>query len=131
MRQAYILAYGPEGRLADTLAELALARSLHVREVRQREACLNMLRQGAAAVLVLRLGRDLDKELTLLEQTTNLFPTTPVLVVGPAENPVLEALAWDLGAAYVLFPPQPVESVRDVVLAFLPREPAPEDVADV
>ena len=120
MHQAQLLVFGLEGRLADVLRELAESRSLWLREVRHVKTCLNLLRQGGAGVLVLKLGNNLDLELSLLEQAAYLFPTTRIIVVGPADNPPLAGLAWDLGAAYVLFPPQPIESIRDVVLGFLP-----------
>jgi hypothetical protein len=125
MHHAQLLAFGLEGRLAETLQELAQGRALWLREVRNAKACLDVLRRGGAGVLVLLLGKNLDQELALLEQVTHLFPTTRTVVVGRAHNPALAALAWDLGAAYVLFPPQPVQSIRDVVLGFLPEVPAP------
>lgn len=118
MQRAQLLAFGLEGRLADFLRDLAHDRALWLREVRHAKTCLNLLRQGGAGVLILRLGRNLDEELALLEQVTYLFPTVQTIVVGPAENPTLADLAWDLGAGYVVFPPQPIESIRDVVLGF-------------
>src|SRR6202045_4917806 len=125
MHRAQVLAFGLEGRLAEDLRELARERALWLREVRHVKTCLNLLLRGGAAVLVLRLGRNLDREMALLEQVTHLFPTTRTIVVGPVDNQPLAALAWDLGAAYVLFPPQPVERIRDVVLGFLPDVQAP------
>ena len=119
MQRAQLLAFGLEGRLADILRELAREREVWLREVRHIRTCLNLVRQGGAGALVLRLGKNLDREMALLEQVTHLFPTTATIVVGPADNQPLAALAWDLGAAYVLFPPQPVESIREVVLGFL------------
>jgi DNA-binding NarL/FixJ family response regulator len=123
MHHAQLLAYGLEGRLADVLQELAQGRALWLREVRHVKTCLNLLRRGGAGVLVLRLGKNLDQELSLVEQVTRQFPTTRTIVVGNADNPPLAALAWDLGAAYVLFPPQPVEWIRELVQGFLPGGP--------
>jgi hypothetical protein len=124
MHHAQLLAFGLEGRVADILRELAQGRALWLREVRHVKTCLGLLRRGAE-VLVLRLGKNLDQELTLLQQVTHLFPTTRTIVVGHTDNQPLAALAWDLGAAYVLFPPQPVETICDVVLGFLPDLQAP------
>jgi hypothetical protein len=119
MRHAQILAYGLEDRLAEVVQEIAQSRALWLRHVSHIKTCLSLLRRGSAGVLVLRLGRNLDQELTLLEQVTHLFPATRTIVVGPVDNPSLAALAWDLGAAYALFPPQPIEAIREVVLGFL------------
>ncbi|HWY86895.1 MAG TPA: hypothetical protein VNX28_09230 [Gemmataceae bacterium] len=120
MHRSQLLAFGLEERLTELLRELAQARSLWLREVRHVKTCLNLLRPAGAAVLILRLGRNLDQELSLLDQVTYLFPGTRAIAVCPTDNPPLAALAWDLGAAYVLSPPQPVERIRDVVLGFLP-----------
>ncbi len=120
MHHAQLIAYGVEGRLAELLDELARACSLWLREVRHVKTCMNLLRQGAG-VLVLRVGKDLDKELALLEQVTHLFPTTKTIVVGSVDNPALAGLAWDLGAAYVLLPPRPLEMIGEIVGGFLPE----------
>jgi hypothetical protein len=119
MQRAQILAYGLEERLADVVQELAQNRALWLRHVSHVKTCLSLLRRGSAGVLVLRLGRNLDQELTLLEHVSHLFPATRTIVVGPVDNPSLAGLAWDLGAAHTLFPPQPVEAIREVVLGFL------------
>src|SRR5207302_10003826 len=111
MRRLQLVAFGLEGRLADELREVARERALWLREVRHAKTCLNLLRRDGAGVLILRLGNNLEREMALLEQVTYLFPTTRTIVVGPADNQPLAALAWDLGAAYVLFPPQPVETI--------------------
>jgi hypothetical protein len=120
MQHAQLLAFGVEGRLVEVLRELAQSQTLWLREVRRAKACLGLLRRAGNSTLVMGVGRNLDQELMLLEEVTHLFPGTRTIVVGPTENQPLAALAWDLGAAYVLFPPQPVESIRDVVLGFLP-----------
>lgn len=107
------------------LARARPGASFWVRDVRHVKTCLNLLRQGGADVLVLRLGKNIDQELALLEQVGLLFPATKSIVVGPADNPPLAGLAWDLGAAYVLFPPRPLESIRDIVLGFMSASVAP------
>ena len=121
MHHAQLITFGLESRLAETLQEPAAGRSLWLREVRHVKTCLNLLRRGGADLLMLQLGKNLDDELLLLEHVTHLFPSTRTIVVGPAQNPPLAALVWDLGAAYVLFPPQPIETIREVVLGFLPQ----------
>jgi DNA-binding NtrC family response regulator len=120
MNRAQILVFGGEGRLADQLQELGQARSLWVRDVRHGKTCLNLLRQGGPGLLVLKFGKNLEQELSLLAQVKLLFPEIAVLVVGDTEHPTLAGLCWDLGAAYVLFPPEPVERLREVIAGFLP-----------
>jgi DNA-binding NarL/FixJ family response regulator len=122
MRQAQVLAYGVEGPVAGRLQELAQGRGLSLREVGNPRACLNLLRQGGPAVLVLKLGRNLVQELTLVQEVGSVFPEVSVVVFGDTDHPALAAFAWDLGAACVLFPPQPVELLPEVVLRLLPTE---------
>jgi hypothetical protein len=118
MRHAQIIACGLEGRLADLMREIAQTKEAWLREVRQSKTALNLLRKGAG-LLVLSLGKNLDQELSALERVSLFFPAAKSIVVGPVENHSLAALVWDLGAAYVLFPPQPIEQLRPVVLGFL------------
>jgi hypothetical protein len=122
MHHAQLIVYGVEGRLAELLGALAHERALWLREVRHVKTCLNLLRRGAG-VLVLRVGKNLDQEMILLEQVTHLFPNAKTIVVGPVDNPALAGLAWDLGAAYVLLPPQPIETIGEIVSGFLPQLP--------
>ena len=128
MHQAQLLVFGLEDRLAEVLQELAQARSLWMRPVRHVKTCLHLLRRGGPTILVLRLGANLEKELALLDQVTYLFPRTKTVVVGSSNNPQLAGLAWDLGAAYALFPPQPIESIRDIVMGFLHEPPTTAQV---
>lgn len=125
MKQAALVTVGAEGRLAELLAEWAKERSLAHRAVRHMRAALNLVRKNVAAVVVLKLGRDLERELTLLERVSALYPTTPCLIVGDADNPDLAALCWDLGARYVLFPPTPIEKLTSLLPGFFPSPAAP------
>ena len=68
---------------------------------------------------MLRVGRDLEREFALLERAVRLVPDAAVVLVGDADNPALAGLGWDLGARYVLFPPQPREQLPDIVAAFM------------
>ncbi len=121
MKLAQVLVYEADGKLAEILGPLRQTRGLRLREVRQVQACLGWLRRRGPGVLVVKLGRDLERELTLLERVTWLFPDTATLVVGDSANPALAGLAWDLGARYVLFPPQPIELLPELVQGFLPQ----------
>ena len=115
MRRAQLIVCERDGLLAHLCRQAGLNREWSLRETRRLEACLRLLRQGGPSVLVLDIGRDLERELTLLERVTSLYPDTATVVVGDAENTALAALAWDLGASFVLFPPLP----RDLLLGVL------------
>jgi hypothetical protein len=66
-------------------------------------------------VFVLKVGRDLLQELTLLDRISWLYPDTATVVIGDSDNPVLVGLIWDLGATVVLFPPLPRYALIDVI----------------
>jgi DNA-binding NtrC family response regulator len=119
MRQAQVLIYERDGKLAETLRPLSQQRGFRLRELRQVQACLGALRRHGPGVLVVRLGRDLEREVALVADAGRLFPETPVIVVGDSANPALISLAWDLGAQYALFPPQPIELLPELVEGFL------------
>ena len=114
MRHPQVLVYETDNRLARVLQPLCAERRWVLREPRRTEACLEMLRE-AAGVLVLRLGKQLERELGLLRDVSWGCPAVKSIVVGDVENDALAGLAWDLGAHYVLFPPQPRELVRELV----------------
>ena len=138
MRLSQVLVYETDGRLAALLRPLAEPRKWSLREPRRPESCLRLLRGGGRAVLVLKLGpvprREeagpaepaLVQELSLLERVTRLCPETATVVVGDADHAALAALAWDLGAAYVLFPPQPRDGLPDVVAGLLGQTARPD-----
>jgi hypothetical protein len=124
VRRAQVVVYESDGRLTELLRARAAAHGWWLREVHHAGACLRLLQKGGG-VLVLRTGRDLERELTLLERVTRLVPDALTLIVGDADNPALAALAWDLGARYVLVPPQPREQLPELVEAMMGGLPAP------
>jgi hypothetical protein len=125
MKSPQLLIYEPHPpRLADLLSAAAKARGWWLRQVNQPAACLRVLREASPTVLVLRLGADLVRELTLLERASWLCPDAAVVAVGDVPDPALAGLAWDLGAAFVLFPPQARELLPDIVAGFLQLSPA-------
>jgi hypothetical protein len=123
VRRAQVVVYESDGRLTALLRAQAAAHGWWLREVHHAGACLRLLQKGGG-VLVLRTGRDLERELTLLERATRLVPDALTLIVGDADNPALAALAWDLGARYVLLPPQPREQLPELVEAMMGGLPA-------
>jgi hypothetical protein len=121
MQSPQLLIYEPHpSRLAELLSEPARARGWSLRLVNHTAKCLRALRNAGPAVLLIRLGAgDLVRELTLLERAAWLCPEAAVVVVGETVNPTLAGLAWDLGAAFVLFPPQSRELLPDLIAGFL------------
>jgi DNA-binding NarL/FixJ family response regulator len=115
MKLAQCLAYGVDDRIEALLRETTATSAAWLKPVRHPSACLSVLQKASAGVLVLKLGRNLDQEFTLLEQVSRLYPETAVVVVGHVEGSALASLAWDLGAGAVLFPPQPIEKLTDIV----------------
>jgi len=118
MKHAALIALGCEDRLADLLVGWTRERAIAFHPVQEDKACLNLVRKNAAAVVVLRIGRDLELELTLLERLGTLFPEAPVIVSLDADHPDLAALCSDLGARYVLAPPQPMEKLPGILAGF-------------
>jgi hypothetical protein len=120
MRQAQLLVYEGDGALAALLRPAAERRRWSLREPRQAERCLRLLASGGPGVLVIRAGRDLEREMTLLERVRWLHPETACVVVGDADHGRLAGLAWDLGAAYVHLPPQPRDSLPEIIAGLMP-----------
>ena len=89
MHIAQLITYGVEDRWAQAIQELAKDRGLWLRPVSHLQACLNVLRKSGPAILVLKVGRDLEKELTILERVSWLFPETATIVVGESDYPML------------------------------------------
>ena len=119
MQQTQILTYGIEGSLAERLRELAQERRFWLRETNQLSACQNVAQTALPPILVIRLGRDLDRELTFLNRVHACLPGTAVIAVGEADNPVLAGLVWELGATFALFPPTPVEAISELIVHLL------------
>ncbi|HMC66908.1 MAG TPA: hypothetical protein VKI65_18370 [Gemmataceae bacterium] len=154
MRYPQVLVYEADGRLArllqsgtesqrapeqepaekqDRLRTMiggAVASPFWLLEPRGPDECLAALRRGGPSVLVLKLGRNLVEELGLLELVTWRFPDAGTVAVSSLTDAALAGLAWDLGASYVLYPPQPVELLSAIVagLLGLPGDFIPESI---
>ena len=81
MRLPQIVVYEKDGRLKLQLEALAEQRRWALREARQPETCLRLLGRGGPAVLVIKAGRDLERELALLERAAWLYPDAPAVLV--------------------------------------------------
>ncbi len=127
MRYPQLLIYGGDARLNALLAPAAEAGRWRLRNPRDLAECLEVLPRGGPGVLVLRLGRDLEGELTAVERVRREFPSTAVVVVGDAEQAALAGLAWDLGVRYAHFPPLPRELLPGVVAGLMAAEKGPQE----
>lgn len=105
MRHPQIVLFEHDAKLARQLAELGESQRWRVSETRQGPACIALLRRHAPAVFVLKVGRNLHRELALLREVHGAVPDVPVVVVGDTEDVLLEALVYNLGASFVLQPP--------------------------
>jgi hypothetical protein len=77
-------------------------------------------------VLLIKVGRHLEREFTLLQRARQVAPATAVVVVVETDQPWLAGLGWDLGATLVLTPPRARELLVEVVSALMgePMRPA-------
>lgn len=114
-----LLVYEADGSLARLLRPLAEKRKWSLREPRRPESCRSLLQRGHASVLVMKLGRDVIHELELLEEVHRLHPTVAAILVSDTNDPTLAGLGWDLGASYVLAPPQPRDRLTDIVTGLM------------
>ena len=119
MNYAQLVIYESDGWLASQVTELAREHSWLVREPRDPEACIALLRDTRRSVLLLKLERRLTDELGLLALVRERVPECPVIVFsdakfeGASQRASLAALAYDLGARYVMFPPLTRSLVED------------------
>jgi hypothetical protein len=125
VRYPQLLIHEGDGRLAALLREPARDAKWALREPRRLAECLELLARGGPAVLVLKLGRDLERELTLLERVARLCPEAAAVVVCDTEQAALAGLAWDLGARCVLPPAEARDDLAAVVAGLLAADPSP------
>ena len=118
-----MLIHEGDGRLAAMLRPLVEAQKWSLREPAGAEGCLAALECGGPAVVVVKVGRDLEREMTLLEEVSRLHPEASVILVGEAVHAPLIGLAWDLGASYVLLPPEPRERLPEIVAGLMGTVP--------
>ncbi|HEV3235889.1 MAG TPA: hypothetical protein VGZ25_02805 [Gemmataceae bacterium] len=129
MKHPQLVIHEPDGRLAAELRELANKKHRWaLREPRQREGCLRLLQAPGPAVLIIKITRDGEPELSLLDQVGWQSPDTPIVAVCETENPSLADLIWDCGASYVFFSPYQRERLVDLVESLMlsfPKRPLP------
>jgi DNA-binding NtrC family response regulator len=125
MKHPQVVVYESDGWLTDQVRRLAGENGWLVRESRRADACLALLADARPTVLLLRLERELLDGMTLLSQVAEKAPDCPVVLVsdvkmeGAEQRAQLSALAFDLGARYVLFPPLQQPVIEDLVSGLL------------
>lgn len=119
MHYPQLLIYETDRRLASLLQRLADENNWLLREPRQPSAVLRLLDRGGPGVLLLRLSRDLEREMALLEQVSWLHPDAAAVLIADNEQRSLSGLAWDLGARSVLLPPHTRERLEEIVLCLM------------
>jgi len=122
MRSAELLSFGIDEPLSSRLAAWSQDRGLWYRTVQHESALRNLLAKGSRGILLLRIGRDLADELHLLRDVADEFAEVKVIAFGDLDHPLLEGLAYDLGATAVLFPPRGVDELFEM-LTMMVAEP--------
>lgn len=121
MRFPQIVVFERDRRIASTLDDFAKENRWPLREVRRTSTCLEVLQETPTNVLVLKVGRNLEQEMGLLDTVTTLYPDTSTIVIGEESHVPLARLAWDLGAAYVLFFPWPAGWLKEIIHGILSK----------
>ncbi len=130
MQTPQVIVFETDSRLLGQVRPLAEARRWLLREAKTPEAVLKLLARPGPAVVLVRVGHDLQCELSLLERVAWLHPEAAALVIGDSDHAVLAGLAWDLGATAVLIPAPERERLHEILLGLLtpkekPHVPAP------
>jgi hypothetical protein len=119
MRAPQIVVYESVRWIAELLRGTAEVWQWPLRELRDEAAIVRALRQGGPSVLAFEVGADVERELSLLGRLTWLCPEAMTIAVSNVASEELAGLAWDLGAAYVLAPPQPRDALLPLVLGLM------------
>ena len=126
MRSPRLIVRETDGMLAGMLADAVRKHSWLLREIREPEACLNLLRRVGPSVLFVRLDRKLLDELTFLGQAARTAPDCPIVLIFDVkmdstwQRTQLAGLFRDLGASAVLFPPVVKNLIEEVAETLLP-----------
>src|SRR6516225_5729686 len=119
MRYPQILVYESDGRLAELLRREQSLENCSLREPRRMESCLRLLAGGCPSVLVLKAGRDLIREMTLLERVCSLYPAVTQVVIEEIGTAALVGLGWQLGAVSIRASLCAVRELVYIVWSFL------------
>jgi hypothetical protein len=108
-----------DGRLAGILRPFAEVHRWEMREVGDEDEAMRWLARGGPGVLVLRLGRDVEREMALLARVGWALPDADAVVVAEEGQERLAGLAWDMGAAFVLTPPRARDDLPEIAVGLL------------
>ena len=119
MRMPQIVVYESDRGLAEMLRGTAEVWGWPLRELRDEAALLRALRQGGPSVVVIEIAGDIERDLALLGRLAWLCPEVRAIAVSSVASEELVGLAWDLGAVFVLAPPQPRDILLPLVLGLM------------
>lgn len=119
MRYPQLLVYETDRRLATILQPLADKNDWVLREPRHLSAVSRSFDRAGPGVLVLRLSRDWERELSLLEQVSWLHPDAAIVLVAELEWMGLSGLAWDIGVRWILPPPHTRERLTEIIVELM------------
>jgi hypothetical protein len=119
VRHPLLAIYRGDERVATLLEPVAAAGRWRIARPYDLAECLQALPRAGPGVLVVRPGRDLEGEMTLVERVARLIPAVAIVVVCEADQASLVGLARDLGAAFVHFPPMPRDLLQEVVAGLM------------
>src|SRR5262249_3141129 len=121
MRTRQLIIWPPDDRLAHLLRGAAKSEGWTLCTPHGQAACLRFARQGGRSVLLLGLSAGSDRELVLLDQISNCYVATDVVVIAPLAATSLIPLAWRLGAAMVMTDPWSVHEIVEIARGLLGR----------
>jgi len=124
MKMPLLIVWDHDGRLAGILRPFAEVHRWQLREADDEAEVLKWLARGRPGVLVLRPGRDVEREMALLARVGWVLPDADAVVVVEDGGP-LAGLAWDLGAAFVLTPPRARDDLPEIVVGLMGVDDAP------
>ena len=114
-----LLVYETDRRLATLLQPLADKNDWVLRESRRLSAVPRLFDRAGPGVLVLRLSRDVERELAMLEQVSWLHPDAASVLVADLDQMGLSGLAWDLGVRWILLPPHTCERLTEIIVGLM------------
>ncbi len=121
MRHPQLLVHESDGRSGRSAAAAGRAKQMAAARATAAIGMSALVRPRRTRRVGPARGRDLERELATLEQVSWLYPDAATVLVGDSDPPWLAGLAWDLGARWVLLPPQSRERLTEIVTGLMGR----------